>query len=96
MGNLHEEGVRSAKQHFPNRAWEIDALAQDSEDFRDLCEELATAEAALAGVDQAREGVRAERRLEWLSFIRSALAQIDAELERFNVVRIDRRGRREP
>jgi len=94
MRGFVDEGVRSAKQHFPNRAQDIEALARESERFRDLCDELATAEAALAGVDQIDEAKRAEQRLEWLSYVRGALAEIDVELRRFNVIPIDRHGRR--
>jgi hypothetical protein len=96
MRSLVEEGVSSAKQRFPARTDVIDALAASSEAFRDLCEELATAEAALASVDRSDEAIRAERRLEWLSYVRSALSAIEAELRRMNVVPIERRGPKPP
>jgi hypothetical protein len=89
------EAVEVVLRHFPGQRREVELLALESEEFRDLCDELATAEKALAAVDQVGIGVRAERRLEWLSFIRSALAEIDKELRRFNVIPLGQ-GRRKP
>jgi len=96
MCSLVEEGVRSAKQRFPAQIETIDALVQSSESFRELCEELAIAETALAGVERCSETMRAERRLEWLSYIRGALSAIEFELHRMNVVPIQRRNRKQP
>lgn len=96
MANLVEEGVCSAKRHFLDRCQDIETLARESERFRDLCDELATAEAALATVDRVDEAARAERRLEWLAYIRSALGEIEAELRRVNVTPIRRDGRGGP
>jgi hypothetical protein len=80
------EAVEAVIRHFPARRREVELLVVESESFRDLCDELVTAEQALAAVDQVEAGLRAERRLEWLSFIRSTLAEIDKELRRFNVI----------
>ncbi|CAM5762819.1 hypothetical protein LMIY3S_00606 [Labrys miyagiensis] len=96
MGSSDIEGVSSAKQHFPNRSQAIELLVQESESFRDLCGELAAAEAALATVDQLDEALRAERRLEWLAYIRSALTAIEAELQHVNIIPIERGSRRQP
>jgi hypothetical protein len=84
------DGVPAAIRHFPAQATEIEALARESERFRDLCEELAEAEAALSAVDGLDLALRAERRLEWLAFVRWALKEIDADLRQARVVSIDR------
>lgn len=89
-----QEGVLAVIRRFPEKREEIEALARSSERFHDMCDELASAEMALAAVDRLDEKLQAERRLEWLSFIRDTLAEIDAELRRFNVLSIDRRGQR--
>lgn len=94
MTRVKADGVHAAIRHFPDSARRIEALACDSESFRDLCDELAAAEKALAAVDCLAEAARAERRLEWLSFIRRALEEIGAELRRIKVVPIDCANRR--
>ena len=48
------------------------------------------AEAALAAVDRLDGTVRAERRLEWLGFVRGALKDIDGELRHARIVSIGR------
>ncbi len=94
MTRVTADGVHAAIRHFPGSASQIEALACENESFRDLCDELAAAEEALAAVDRLAEAARAERRLEWLSFIRGALAEIGAELRRIKVVPIERGNRR--
>ena len=89
-----EVGVLAAIRHFPDRRDDIEALAKERESFRDMCDELVAAEAALSAVERLDEATRAERRLEWLSYIRGTLAEIDAELRRVNVISLDRRSRK--
>lgn len=88
------EEVFAEIQHFPEKAKNIELLARGNEKFREVCKELAEAEKALASVDYLDEAVRAERRLEWLTFIRQSLSDIDAELRRVKIVPVDfvRRG----
>jgi hypothetical protein len=92
MAIERSKGLRSALRHFPDRVQRIEALERESENFRDICDELAAAEDALAAIDSLGESQRAERRLEWLGFIRSTLLEIEAELRRSNVIRIDQGG----
>lgn len=84
------EGIQAAIRHFPAQAIEIEALALESERFRDICDELAEAEAALSTVDCLDIALRSERRLEWLGFVRCALKEIDGELRHARIVSINR------
>lgn len=93
MASVKGEATIAAIRHFPERAKDIEMLVRDSESFRDLCDELAEAEEALATVEGLEIATRAQRRLEWLSFIRGTLAEISAELRRVKVVSIDRSRR---
>lgn len=96
MTRVDADAVDAVIRHFPDSARQIEALAHDSESFREVCDELAVAEKALALVDSLSGDRRAERRLEWLCFIRGALAEIGAELRRVKVVPIERGDRRQP
>ncbi|MCX5517440.1 hypothetical protein OSH10_03235 [Kaistia defluvii] len=87
------DGIEAAIRHFPAQATDIEALARESERFRDLCEELVEAEAALSAVDELEMALRAERRLEWLAFVRWALKEIDRDLRQTRVVSINRTSR---
>jgi hypothetical protein len=90
MTGAQQAGVAAAIRHFPEREEEIEALARDSERFREICDELAVAEAALATVESLDAALRGERRLEWLSYIRASLSEIERELGRGTVVSITR------
>ena len=94
MWTVKEVGVLAAIRHFPDRRDEIESLAKERESFRDMCDELVAADGALSAVECLDEATRAERRLEWLSYIRSTLAEIDAELQRLNVISWRRGGRK--
>ena len=94
MWPAKKDGVLAAIRHFPHRRDDIEAFAKESESFRDMCDELVAAEAALCAVERLDEATRAERKLEWLSYIRGTLGEIDAELRHVNVIFLDRRGRK--
>lgn len=96
MSSGNAEGVKAVIRRFPARRLAIEGLARQKESFRDICDEFAAAEAALAAVDRLDEAAQAKRRSEWLCFIRGALAEIEAELQRCNVVSIGPGGRRPP
>jgi hypothetical protein len=78
------EGKRSALRRFPSKAREIEELTAQSEDFRDMCEELAEAEAALLAAQNAPAGVRNERIAEWTGWIDRLSAEIAAALDSAN------------
>jgi hypothetical protein len=87
------EGKRSALRRFPNRARIIEDLTRQSEDFRDMCEELAEAEAALLAAKNAPAGVRGERMAEWTGWIERLSAEISAAVDNANVIPLDRARR---
>lgn len=84
------DGIQAAIRHFPAKGSDIEALARQSERFQDICDELAEAETALSAVDRLDISLRAERRLEWLEFVRWALREIDDELRQARIVSIGR------
>jgi hypothetical protein len=84
------EGKRSALRRFPSKAREIEELTRQSENFRDMCEELAEAEAALLAAKDAPAGVRNERIAESTGWIDRLSAEIAAALGRANVIPLDR------
>ncbi|MBN9026438.1 MULTISPECIES: hypothetical protein [Kaistia] len=87
------DGIEAAIRHFPTQADDIKALARESELFRDICDELAEAEVALWTVDRLDVALRAERRLEWLGFVRWALKEIDSELRHARIASFSRTNR---
>ena len=84
------EGKRLALRRFPSKAREIEELTRQSENFRDMCEELAEAEAALLAAKDAPAGVRNERIAESTGWIDRLSAEIAAALGRANVIPLDR------
>ena len=77
-------------RRFPANARTIAEMSARPGPFRDMCEELADAEAALAAADGAPPKIRDARRDEWRSAIESLTQEIDEALRASNVVRIDR------
>jgi hypothetical protein len=75
------EGKRSALRRFPSKARTIEELTRQSENFRDMCEELAEAEAALLAAKNAPAGVRDERMAESTGWIERLSAEIAAALD---------------
>ena len=96
MPNSEQAGVLAAIRRFPDRRSAIEALVVRNENFRDMCEELAVAEAALATVDQLDARLRNERRLEWLSCIHRLLKEMEDELQGAKIIPIDRGAKRHP
>jgi hypothetical protein len=87
------DGKGAALRRFPAKARLIEELTERSEDFRDMCEELAEAELALLAAKDAPPGVRAERIAEWTGWIDRLSEEIEAALERVNVLALGRTNR---
>jgi hypothetical protein len=75
------EGKRLALRRFPSKARTIEELTRRSENFRDMCEELAEAEAALLAAKNAPAEVRNERMAESTGWIERLNAEIAAALD---------------
>jgi len=75
-----KRAVAAALRRFPHHELTIYRMMDRAESFRDMCEELADAELALAKVDKAPPAQRKERRSEWQALVDRLLAEMEAEL----------------
>jgi hypothetical protein len=89
-GARQGEGKRAALRRFPAEARLIEELSARSENFRDMCDELADAEWALLATKDLRPEIREERIAEWTGWIDRLTAEIAAELSNANVIPLDR------
>jgi len=80
-----------AKSCFPARASSIDALAARDEDFRELCNDLATAETLRLDWENSLDPRRDERYAECVELVESLRIEIEAVLDRAAVVTFPRR-----
>lgn len=76
-----ELAFSAAARRFPQAEFTIRRLMRMSEDFCDLCGELAAAEYALAQVSQSAREVREERQREWDELIDCLVVEIGQALE---------------
>ena len=83
-------GEIAVLQRFPAERRAIEDLAAQSEDFCDMCEELADAEMALQAAQTLPAGLRAERTAEWTASIDRISAEIARALRNANVISISR------
>jgi hypothetical protein len=84
------EGKRAALRRFPAEARLIEELSARSENFRDMCDELADAERALLATKDLRPDVRNERIAEWTGWIDRLSAEIAVALRNAKVIPLDR------
>ena len=77
---MHELEVAIRK--FPGQVEAVVRLAERDDAFRDMCEELAAAETALAGLRGARTSPERERREECEGWIVRLLAEMTEALDR--------------
>lgn len=82
------EAKEAALRRFPSERRAIEALLARSDDFHDMCEELADAERALRETAVMPREVREERAAEWTAMIDRLAAEIARALDEANVVRI--------
>ena len=81
-------------QRFPTERRAIEQLATQSEDFCDMCEELADAELGLRAARMLPSDIRGERTAEWTGLINRLLGEIAKALQQANVNRIGQARRR--
>lgn len=74
------EAYSAALRRFPRSELAIRRLMVRSEAFRDMCEELAEAEAALSKVDQVPPVLREARRAEWPGLVDRLVGEVGAAL----------------
>jgi hypothetical protein len=86
--------VEVAIRRFPDRAERMAQLAQTSEPFRDMCEELAAAEDALSALGPGATPQVIERRAECEGWIVRLIKEMSEALDAANVVPLS--GRRRP
>jgi len=78
-------GVRLARLRFPDLTNVIEDVLRRDENFRDMCEELADLEEAIASID-TRPGLSSDVLADWMA-LRDRQIQVIAEaLSRANVV----------
>jgi hypothetical protein len=76
-----QKSVSAAVRRFPQHELAAHQLADRDESFRDMCEELAEAELALARVDEAPAALRAARKAEWQEIVGRLAKEIEAVLQ---------------
>ena len=81
-------GQRAATRRFPSEAKLIEEVMIRSESFRELCDDLAEAERALAATDQMPEALLRDRRAECQEWVESLTNEIEWVLRRAKVVPI--------
>jgi len=85
-----EVGLNAAVRRFPAQGPQIQQLLASDENFRAMCDDLASAERALAVVDQLPETVRTDRRIEYEGLVVDLAAEIEKALQRANIIPISR------
>ena len=88
-------GQQAATRRFPSEAKLIEEVMARSESFRELCDDLAEAERALAATDQLPEALLRDRRAECQEWVDSLENEIEWVLLRAKVVPITA-AKREP
>ena len=76
-----QEALAAATRRFPRFALPIRRLIETDERFRDICEELADADLALAAVGSAPAALRAARQAEWQELIDRLVVELEAAID---------------
>lgn len=75
-----------AKQCFPSRVALIDELAARDENFRDLCDDFATADHVRLNLEKGSTPDRDERLAEYQELVKTLRDEIEATLDNASVV----------
>lgn len=89
-----DQAVTVAKHHFPTRGQAIEERAARDEEFRDLCVDLADAEAELQRWEQLTGPKCLERRAEYAELVRDLAREIELALNTAAVIPFRRQGRK--
>lgn len=71
-----ENAYSAVVEYFPNRELAIRRLLKSDESFREICEELYDAKAALAKVTVPSDQLHAARRAEWHDIVGRLVAEL--------------------
>ena len=82
MRRLPPNGEQAAARRFPSKAKVIKVLMAGNEGFRELCNDLALADQAVAAADQLPEEIRADRVAKCKEWVESLEKEIEWELNK--------------
>jgi hypothetical protein len=80
LGNNQGKALQAAAKWFPRSEFTIRRLLRSNEDFRELCEELADAEAALINVSEGATASREAREREWQELVQELVTEVGQTL----------------
>jgi hypothetical protein len=78
-----ERALDAVAKRFPHSEFTIRRLLRSNETFRELCEELADAEAALANVPESVAALRKARESEWREMVQELVSEVEQTLRKF-------------
>lgn len=87
-------GLAAASRRLPAHSAEIRQLMEASENFREMCEDLAFAENAVAAIDHLSPPVRERRRTEYEDLIEELVKEIQDALSEAKVMPMPRMPKR--
>ena len=80
QGGNHDRAFDAAARRFPQAEFTIRRLMRSSEAFREICEELAEAEVALAKVPESVAALCEARRREWQELVDELVRELEKTL----------------
>lgn len=80
QGANHDRAFVAAARRFPQAEFTIRRLLRSSEAFREICEELAEAEAALARVPESLAALHEARQREWQELVDELVSELEKTL----------------
>jgi hypothetical protein len=84
-------GLEAARRRFPASIGQIEILIRQDEDFSELCNDLAAAEAALVAVEDLAPTLREGRVAECNDWIASLSNEIEVALQNAKIIPITKR-----
>ncbi|UVC08871.1 hypothetical protein IHQ71_27770 [Rhizobium sp. TH2] len=85
LGIGQGKALQAAAKRFPRSEFTIRRLLHSNETFRELCEELADAEAALANVPESVAALQQAREREWQELVQELVSEVEQALKRFEI-----------
>ena len=85
LGDNGTRAFEAAARRFPQSEFTIRRLLRSNEAFRDLCEELAEAELALANVLECAVVLREARQREWQELVDELVSELEMTLKQVSI-----------